>query len=316
MKNLYQYLNECARHYYSGNPIISDEVFDRLAESIDYKNVGAKQHENVQKHYYPMYSLQKYYEDEGKINPLSSESDVSYSVKLDGAAISILYVDGELVRVLTRGDGKEGTDVTSKFIGSKLIPQTLHYSGILQVTGEIAAPKHIPNARNYAAGSLNLKDPSEFATRAVEFFAYGIQPYHSDTFDEDMAFLRRIGFNTVKDRDLHNIYPTDGVVYRVNSNARFMELGFTANHPRGAYAKKERSEGAVTKLLDVVWQVGKSGKVTPVAILEPVMLGDATVSRATLNNQAFIEELDIQLGDMVHVIRSGEIIPCITHKVE
>lgn len=314
--NLIEYLNKCARHYYNGDPIISDEVFDRLAESVDYKNIGAKQHEHLQKHYFPMYSLQKFYEDEGKANPLEGERDVSVSPKLDGAAISVLYIDGQLARVLTRGDGTEGTDITAKFLGSKLIPQELHHEGVLQIVGEVCAPKHVPNARNYAAGALNLKSVEEFRTRAVEFFAYGMQPYYSDTYDQDMAFLERIGFNTVKGKELHNVYPTDGIVYRVNDNSRFDSMGYTSQHPRGAYARKERSEGAVTKLIDVVWQTGKSGKVTPVAILEPVLLGDATVSRATLNNPGFIEELGIQIGDDVHIIRAGEIIPCITHRVE
>lgn len=316
MKNILQYLNECARHYYQGNPIISDEVFDRLADSVDYKNVGAKQHEHLQKHYFPMFSLQKFYEDEGKENPLRGEKDISFSHKLDGAAISILYIDGKLSRVLTRGDGKEGTDITEKFLGSKLIPQTLHHTGILQVSGEIAAPKHIPNARNYAAGALNLKDVNEFRTRAVEFFAYNMQPYQYETFEEDMELLAKLGFSTIKTNDLDKIYPTDGIVFRVNSNERFEQLGFTSKHPRGAYARKSRPEGAETTILGVEWQVGKSGKVTPVALLEPVLLGDATISRATLNNPGFIEELGIQIGDTVHIIRAGEIIPCITHKVE
>lgn len=316
MKNLEQYLNECARHYYNGNPIISDEVFDRLAESIDYKNIGSKQHEHIQKHYYPMYSLTKYYEDEGKINPLSNERDVSYSVKLDGAAISILYIDGELVRVLTRGNGKEGTDITDKFMGSKLIPQTLHHTGVVQVTGEIAAPKHVPNARNYAAGALNLKDINEFKTRSVEFFAYGVQPFQNETYEEDMDMLSRMGFNTVRDKDLIEIYPTDGTVFRVNSNARFEELGFTAHAPRGAYALKERGETVETTLLAVEWSVGKNGKVTPVAILEPVMIGDKKVSRATLNNPGFIESLGLCLGDKVAVGLGGEVIPVVFYRLE
>lgn len=315
--HLYQYLNECARQYYAGNPVIPDEVFDRLAESIDYHNVGAKQHENIEKHYYQMYSLQKHYEDEGKASPLQGEKDVSMSPKLDGAAISILYIDGALSRVLTRGDGKEGTDITDKFIASNgIIPKTIRHTGILQITGEIAAPNHVPNARNYAAGALSLKDIEEFKTRAISFFAYGMQPTCYETYDADMKLLSSLGFNTVKDNDIHNIYPTDGVVFRVNSNKRFEELGYTAKHPRGAYARKERSEGVETTLIDVEWQVGRTGKVTPVAILEPVILGDATVSRATLNNPGFIEQLGLQIGDTVHVIRSGEIIPCITHKVE
>jgi DNA ligase (NAD+) len=106
------------------------------------------------------------------------------------------------------------------------------------------------------------------------------------------------------------------MVYRVNDNALFNELGYTAKSPRGAYALKERSEGADTILLDVIWQTSKSGRVTPVAVLQEVVIEDAKITRATLNNVAFIEALDIQIGDMVHVIRAGSIIPCITHKVE
>lgn len=314
--NLIQYLNECSRHYYNGNPIISDEVFDRLAESVDYKNIGVKQHDNVQKHYYPMYSLQKFYEDEGKNNPLSGESNVSYSIKLDGAAISILYINGQLTRVLTRGDGKEGTDVTEKFIGSNLIPQLFHHDGIVQITGEIAAPSHVPNARNYAAGALNLKDTNEFRTRSVEFFAYGLQPYHNDTWEEDMQMLSRIGFNTVLDKGLADIYPSDGLVFRVNSNKRYEELGFTAHHPKGAYARKVRGETVEAEILAVEWNTSRTGKVTPVAILSPIILGDKQVSRATLNNIGFIEALDIQIGSKVAVGMGGEIIPVIYHKIE
>lgn len=315
MAKLHEYLTECARHYYQGNPIIPDEVFDRLADSCEFRSVGAKQHEHIEKHYFPMYSLQKYYEDEGRVRPLSGE-DISYSPKLDGAAISILYVEGQLTRVLTRGDGIEGTDITEKFISTSLVPHTIRCSGIVQITGEVCAPQHIPNARNYAAGALNLKSVDEFRTRAVEFFAYGIQPFARDTFDEDMQLLKSIGFNTIKDADLDKIYPTDGVVFRVNSNKRFEELGFTSNHPRGAYALKQRGDTVESEILDVVWQTGKSGKITPVAILKPVYLGDKLISRATLNNPGFIESLDIQIGSKIAVGLGGEIIPVIYHKVE
>lgn len=321
IQTLEQYLDEASRHYYNGNPIISDEVFDQLAQSIDYAKVGAKQDETVEKHYFPMYSLQKFYENEDKKNPLAGYSDIVYSLKLDGAAISLLYIEGNLVRVLTRGDGVEGRLVTDKFLNRPdLVPQSIQQLGVVQVTGELAAPKHIENARNYAAGALNLKNLEEFKTRAVQFFAYGVQldtGSPTTTYSEDMKLVRSWGFNTVLGEfELDKIYPCDGMVYRLDNNQLFNELGYTSKHPRGAYALKERPEGAVTTLLDVEWQVGKSGKVTPVAILEPIMLGDATISRATLNNPGFIEMLDIQIGDQVHVIRSGEIIPCITHKVE
>ncbi len=314
-QSIKEYLDRASKAYYDGKPFIEDSVFDSLAASVGYSSVGAPASGNKVKHTFPMFSLQKHYEDEGA-SPLAGVSDVSASPKLDGAAISILYVDGCLVRALTRGDGTEGQDITDKFLASKLVPHKIPQMTLVQITGEVCAPKHIENARNYAAGALNLKDVEEFKTRAVEFFAYGVFPYNFSTYNDDMRCLSGMGFNTVKDPELHNIYPCDGVVYRVNSNKLFDEMGFTAKHPRGAYALKERQEAVETKILDVEWQVGKSGKVTPVAILEPVMIGDATISRATLNNVGFIETLGIEIGDTVAIIRSGEIIPRILHKVE
>lgn len=309
------FLNRCAREYYAGTPIISDEVFDALADSIGYDKIGAKQHEHLEKHLYQMYSLQKVYADENK-KPLAGHTDIDTSPKLDGAAISILYISGELSRVLTRGDGVEGTNVTNKFLETKLIPHQIDLPGVVQITGEIVAPSHIENSRNYASGSLNLKDVSEFKTRAVEFFAYGIYPYVNEKFTDDMKLLKQLGFGTIKDPDIEKIYPSDGLVFRVNNNKKFYEGGYTSKHPKLAYALKERGEAVVTTLLGVEWQVGKSGKVTPVAILEPVMVGDAVVSRATLNNIAFIRALDLRVGDSVGIVRAGEIIPQVTHKVE
>lgn len=315
MNNIKQYLDSAAAAYYAGSPFISDEIFDRLAESANYLEVGAKQHDHLHKHMYAMYSLQKYYEDEG-VKPLQGEK-TTCSPKLDGAAISLLYIDGKLVRALTRGDGIEGTDITDKMLARKdLVPLSVPKSGVFQVIGEVVAPKNIENARNYAAGSLNLKSLDDFKTRAISFFAYGVFPSVTETFTGDMGFLEGQGFQTVYTPELHNIYPCDGLVFRVDSNQRFQDLGYTAKHPRGAYAKKERAEAIETKILSVEWQVGKTGKVTPVAILEPVYIGDALVSRATLNNPGFIEMLNIQIGDTVGVIRAGDIIPCITHKVD
>ena len=313
--NIKNYLDTLSAAYYAGSPIVSDEVFDRLAIATCYNEVGAKQHEHLHKHMYRMYSLQKYYEDEN-VQPLQGEK-TTCSPKLDGAAISLLYIEGELRMGLTRGDGVEGTDITDKlYARGDLVPLSVPYVDVFQVNGEVAAPKQIENARNYAAGALNLKDLEEFKTRAISFFAYGLSPNMTDTFSNDMKWLEAIGFKTVYEPEIHNIYPCDGLVFRVDNNARFRELGYTAKHPRGAYAKKERAEAVETQILSVEWQVGKSGKVTPVAILEPVMIGDALVSRATLNNPAFIEMLNIQIGDTVGVIRAGDIIPCITHKVD
>lgn len=313
--NIKNYLDTLSAAYYAGSPIVPDEVFDRLAAASGYNTVGAKQHEHLHKHLYRMYSLQKYYEDENA-QPLQGEN-TTCTPKLDGAAISLLYIEQKLVLALTRGDGAEGTDITDKMYARKdLVPLTVQRTDVHQVIGEIAAPKNIENARNYAAGSLNLKDLEEFRTRAVSFFAYGVFPTVADTFSGDMYLLEEQGFKTVYEPEIHNIYPCDGLVFRVDSNKKFFELGYTAKHPRGAYAKKERAEAVETRILSVEWQVGRTGKITPVAILEPVMIGDALVSRATLNNPQFIEMLGIMLGDTVGVIRSGDVIPCITHKVD
>lgn len=317
MNKLTEFLNLAARNYYAGNPIISDEVFDRLSESAGYDKVGAKQHEHLEKHLYPMYSLQKYYEGEGT-RPVLPGTRVDTSPKLDGAAISALYINGALVRVLTRGDGVEGTIVTDKFLVTKLIPHYIANQSvpdIMQITGELCAPKHVENARNYAAGALNLKDVNEFKTRSVEFFAYGVNPVLTDSFQHDMMMLKSWGFNTVKDSELWNIFPTDGIVHRLDSNKEFYEAGYTSKHPKGALAVKERGASVETKLLDVIWETSRSGKVTPVAILDPIKIGDKLVSRATLNNISFIRALDIEIGDTVGVILGGEIIPKITHKI-
>jgi NAD-dependent DNA ligase len=300
-----------------GAPFLSDDVFDALADSVGYKKVGAKQHDNTAKHFRQMYSLDKYYEGEGTV-PLNTypNNGKVRTPKLDGAAISILYIDGDLAMVLTRGDGIEGTIITDKFERTSLIPKSVPIKGLFQVTGEIVAPKHIENARNYAAGSLNLKSSEEFATRAVSFYAYGTYPYITESFTQDMKALESMGFNTVFTPELHNIYPCDGIVVRIDNYHDFDVLGYTSKFPRAAYALKERKAAVETTLLAVEWQVGKSGKVTPVAILEPVMIEDALVSRATLNNPGFIEMLGLRIGDVVGVVRSGEVIPCITYKVD
>lgn len=307
---------KCSREYYAGCPSISDEVFDALAESVRFNQVGAKPAENTEKHFYQMYSLQKFYEDEGQKNPLAGYTDIDISPKIDGAAVDLLYIDGKLVRALTRGDGIEGKVVTEKFTTTKLVPSTIDREGIFQITGELAAPSHIENARNYAAGSLNLNDVEEFRTRAVTFFAYSIQPSSHATFRESMQYLSEMGFNTIKDPDIDKIYPCDGVVFRLNKYTDFYNAGYTSKHPKGAYALKQRNEAVETVLLNVEWQTGKSGKVTPVAILEPVKIGGAVVSRATLNNIAFIRALDLRIGDIVGVERAGDITPKVTHKIE
>ena len=129
-----------------------------------------------------------------------------------------------------------------------------------------------------------------------------------------MSHLEYSGFNTAMDSEWDE-FPTDGKVFRVNDNTEYLVLGFTSHHPRGAYALKTREEGIETTLLDVIWQTGKSGKVTPVAILDPIEIDDAVISRATLNNIAYIKSLNLEIGCRVKVIRAGKIIPRVIERV-
>ena len=306
---LSKFLEQASKAYYEGNPIISDAEYDALADQVGFERVGYQVTDGIP-HRYQMYSLQKCFDiDEA---PLSLSKCLE-TPKLDGAAISILYVDGKLALALTRGDGKIGRDITDKV--ATLVPNSISFIGAVQVTGEVVAPSSVENARNYAAGSLNLKDLSEFKTRDLTFVAYDAQGMYFDSYEETLFRLHLEGFNDVASFK-HDNYPKDGIVFRLDDNHEYRKLGFTANHPRGAFALKEQQDGVVTKLLDVEWQVGKSGVVSPVAILEPCVIGDATVSRATLHNIEYIRELDLELGCTVEVIRSGEIIPRIVRRLE
>ena len=304
------FLDKASKAYYEGKPIMTDAEFDYLSSKYEYDEVGYRSDFKFS-HLYPMRSLQKVYPGDPQLFPASTGATV-VTPKLDGAAVSLRYYNGRFVLGLTRGDGKKGVDVTEK-LGIH-VPNTIDYAGEIQITGELVCPKTVPNARNVAAGSLNLKDLEEFKTRPLTFVAYDVQPHMGDLWSEDMEELRLQGFNTVLESDWQQ-FPQDGKVFRLDSIEKFNELGYTAHHPRGAYAYKERQVGVRTKLLNVEWKVGKSGVVSPVAILEPVVVGEATVSRATLHNIAYIESLDLEIGCDVEVIRSGEIIPRIVRKL-
>jgi len=312
-------LDKASKAYYEGKPFLSDEEFDRLAEKIGYEPVGYNPDAKL-KHVYPLYSLQKIFQ--GEDEPIQYKGTVIETPKLDGAAIALEYKGGSLRRVLTRGNGEEGVNVTDKFIFSNIVPQNIGFNtkDTLQITGELVASKDIPNARNYAAGALNLKSVTEFLGRKLTFIAYGMkgqeneQSYKSNSYKQDMEYLGKFGFCTACDSDW-DIFPNDGRVFRIDNNTSFDLLGYTAHHPRGAYALKIREKGIETTLLDVVWQTGKSGKVTPVAILEPIEIDDAQISRATLNNMAYIESLNLEIGCQVEVIRAGKIIPCVVGRV-
>jgi DNA ligase (NAD+) len=295
--------------YYEGYPILSDDEFDMLADKHQYNAVGYKVTDAVP-HTYRMYSLKKCFDLTDA--PLSIE-DCIETPKLDGAAVSLLYVEGLLQLALTRGDGIQGRDITDKM--RLLVPEEISITNLVQITGEVVAPSSVPNARNFASGSLGLNDLEEFATRPLAFVAYGQERVVNRNYDATLEGLERIGFNTALSFDCTD-YPTDGIVYRLRDNFEFEKMGHTSNHPRGAFALKEQKMGEITTLIDVVWQLGKSGVVSPVGILDPIEIGGATVSRATLHNIEYIRDLDLEIGCQVEVIRSGEIIPRIVRRVE
>ena len=306
------FIEKAACAYYSGYPIISDEEFDAIVAKYNYNAVGHQVTDGVP-HMFRMYSLQKVFSLDDIPTP---NSKYIRTPKLDGAAVSLLYVNGHFALGLTRGDGNLGRDITLKL--EELVPSMIPMKGEVQITGEVVCPSSVPNARNVASGSLNLKDIHEFRARARDlvFVAYDMQ-FEKDysNYIDAMNALAHEGFNVVTTFD-HSNYPTDGWVYRINDQKSFQKMGYTAHHPRGAFALKEQKEGVHTELLDVVWQVGKSGVVSPVAILDPVEVEGALVSRATLHNIEYIRSLELEIGCTVEVIRSGEIIPRILGRVD
>lgn len=323
---LEEYLDYLSKQYYKGTPVISDKEFDYLADLYNYSVVGSK--DGTVSHKQKMYSLKKSFVGESVPGFAKTWAKESYieTPKLDGAAISLYYVSGDLRLALTRGDGITGQPFTNLILDHdsgpsmvKGIHTNIPNGATLFISGELVAPKYIPNARNYAAGATNLKDPKEFNKRALTFIAYDCDSY-GETYYEDMQELEeRYFFKTVVSKDLDfSIFPQDGVVRRLNNNKAYKEAGFTTTHPKGAYAVKNREDFEVkqTTLLDVTWQVGHTGQVTPVGHFEPVELEGANVTKASLANAGILEALDLSIGDTIEVTRSGGIIPKIIRRVD
>lgn len=310
-QTLQQFLKIASASYYNGHPLIPDEVFDHLAEYHNFNEVGTK--EGDARHLYQLFSLEKFYPADGN-SPNRDFANPVHTPKLDGACISAVYIDGDLVQVLTRGNGIVGKDITNKFLDGRLIPLSIHSAPTMQLVLEVVTPKTTDNARNYCAGALNLKSVDDFKTRDLTCVVHGIYPSFTGSFLQDMSWLVGLGMKTVTVGD-YSIYPRDGTVVREDREELFEEWGYTNHHPRGAYAIKERREGVETVLRDVLWQVGKTGRVTPVAIFDPVEIDGASISRATLHNIAFIEALDIEIGDSIEVAKMGDVIPGVLSKV-
>lgn len=269
-------------------------------------------------------------------------------LKIDGLAISLRYVDGKFVQGSTRGDGTVGEDITASLKTIRTIPLRLKESVAIEVRGEAYMPKQsfvklnamrdeagdepFANPRNAAAGSLRQLDPKIAASRNLAIFVYGIggdgslfgQDSHSDSLD----YLAALGFETNKERKrcatIEEVidyvgewgesrsaldYEIDGIVVKVDNFEDQEQLGFTAKSPKWATAYKFPAEEVVTTLLDIELSVGRTGVVTPTAILQPVLVAGSTVGRASLHNEDLIKEKDVRIGDTVIIRKAGDIIP-------
>ena len=270
------------------------------------------------------------------------ETKYCVEYKFDGLTVCLTYENGKFVRATTRGNGVVGEDVTAQILTVKSFPLKISYTGTLEVRGEAVirlsvldeynktATEPLKNARNAVAGAVRNLDPKITEKRRVEIYFYDVN-YMSGGEDlsqvEAHEFLKKEGFKVFPyfkvckgqemlsaideiERERKNIdVLTDGAVIKVDSPKVRDIMGFTVKFPRWAMAYKFEAEEVTTLLKEVVWQVGRTGKLTPLALLEPVELGGATVSKATLNNYGDIERKDVKIGSRVLVRRSNEVIP-------
>lgn len=280
---------------------------------------------------------------------LNEPFEIVAELKYDGTSISLTYEKGELTRAVTRGDGTKGDDVTANVRTIRSIPLRLHgsdYPDVVEIRGEILLPwaefdrlnkereeqeePLFANPRNAASGTLKQQNPAIVAARKLDAYLYYIlgEDLPSDTHYGNLEAARRWGLKISDaiqvchslediyayihkwDAGRHNLpVATDGIVLKVNSLSQQRYLGFTAKNPRWAIAYKFQAERAETRLNSVSFQVGRTGAVTPVANLEPVLLAGTIVKRASLHNADIIAGLDLHIGDEVYVEKGGEIIP-------
>ena len=268
-------------------------------------------------------------------------------LKIDGLSVSLLYEDGKLVRAATRGDGTIGEDITHNAKTIKVIPLKLKEKIDIEVRGEIFMNKKtleevnleriknkeqpLQNCRNAAAGSIRQLDSKIAAKRKLDNFIYHL-PNPSDydlvTHHDAIEYMRKLGFKTNPNNQLvNNIYEVlefieekakireelpydiDGIVIKVNDIASQEKLGFTARYPKWAVAYKFPAKEVLTKLTDIIFTVGRTGQITPNAVLEPVIVAGSTISRATLHNEDYVIAKDLKIGDIVSIRKAGDVIP-------
>ena len=301
------------------------------------------------KHLLRLYSLDKcqsideFYEwcarTEKVVSPLPT---LTAEYKFDGLTLNLLYDNGKLVQATTRGDGVTGEIVTAQVRTISNLPREIEYKGKIEIQGEgilrlsnfnkynLTAAEPLKNARNGVAGAIRNLNPAVTAERNISFFAYNVG-YSDKTFEtqKDIRdFLIEQGFETEGDFALVSTreeieeyinraeemrggldYLIDGLVFKVNNLAYRDELGYTEKFPKWAIAYKFKADEMTTTLNDVVWQVSRSAKLNPLAVLEPVDIGGVTVKKATLNNYGDILRKNVKIGDRVFIRRSNDVIP-------
>lgn len=288
-----------------------------------------------------------------RIKKDAGKSDYVIELKIDGLAMSLHYNEGKFVQAVTRGDGSVGEDVSENIRCIKSIPMEIAYKGELEVRGEIFMPKVsferinkekeengeelFANPRNAAAGTIRQLDTSVVAKRQLDGFWYHlvVDVEDVDTHEEALAFLKKNGFKVnpktqvfktidevwnfiseISEQRKELPYEIDGMVVKVNDLSLQKQLGSTIKTPRWAIAYKFPAEEVETRLKDIVITVGRTGKITPNAVLEPVRVAGTKVSAAQLHNEDFIADKDIRIGDMVVVRKAGDIIPEVVRVVE
>lgn len=362
------------KYYVLNQPEISDQEFDMMMHELQdlearhpelfdpnspSQRVGSDlNHEFKQvTHKYPMLSLANTYNEQDvaewydsvKRGLQGEDFEVCCEMKYDGLSISLTYIDGKLVRGVTRGDGVHGDDVTDNVKTIRCIPLVLPGTGYpheFEIRGEILMPWKVferlnaerekaeeplfANPRNAASGTLKSQNSALVASRQLDSYLYYLlgDNLPADGHYENLMAAEAWGFKISrgmkKVKTLQEIYDyinywdaerknlpvaTDGIVLKVNSLSQQRRLGFTAKSPRWAIAYKYKAERELTLLESVSYQVGRTGAVTPVANMRPVQLAGTTVKRATLNNEDFMRSLDLHEGDYVYVEKGGEIIP-------
>lgn len=299
---------------------------------------------------YNIQELHDFYDRAYKL--IGEKMELVCELKFDGTSISLTYENGSLTKAITRGDGEKGDDVTENVKTIKSIPLKLQgsdYPQFFEVRGEIIMPfssfeqlnkerlesdeQPFANARNAASGSLKQLQSSETAKRKLDNYVYYLmgEDIDTNTHIENLENLNKWGFKTSEYNKLCNDfsevenfiqywdverknlpYPIDGIVVKVNDLSQQSELGFTSKTPRWAISYKFKAESVSTELLDVTYQVGRTGAITPVAELKPVLIAGTIVKRASLYNEDYMNEMDLQIGDIVYCEKGGEIIPKVT----